>query len=168
MPIGWYVLHIKANHERVASTFLEAAEIEKFTPHYLVKSRRRDRPGALVQKPLFAGYVFVRLDLKSEARIRALQSPGAVNLVGFGSSPPSRIPDEVIETLKILVQDGAAVKPHPYLDAGRRARVVDGPFAGAVGILDRQGRHNRLVVTLELLGRSVAVSVLEEDVELIH
>jgi len=165
MP-NWYVLHLKANHENVAEKYLNGTRIEHFLPRYSVKSRRKDRKHALVNRPLFPGYVFVRLNLQSEQKTRALRSPGAVKLVGFNTSSASVVPDDVVESLKILVKDGSAVKPHPYLDAGRRVNIMDGPFKGASGFLDRRGRKNRLVVTLELLGRSVSVPVEEEDVEL--
>jgi len=165
MP-NWYVLHLKVNHENVAEKYLNGTAIENFIPRYSVKSRRKDRNRALVKRPLFPGYVFVRLNLQSENKTKTLRSPGAVKFVGFEASSASVVPDKVVESLKILVQDGSAVKPHPYLDAGRRVNIIDGPFRGASGFLDRKGRKNRLVVTLELLGRSVSVPVEEEDVEL--
>jgi len=163
----WYALHVRANHERVTATYLQGRGVEHFLPLYRTKSRRRDRPGGLLERPLFSGYLFVRVDLRSPERIAVLQSPGAVKLVGFGSGPPSMIPDEIVRSLRILVQDGTSVRPHPYLETGRRARIVDGPFTDAVGFLDRRGRQKRLVVTLDLLGRSVSVPVTDEGVELI-
>jgi transcriptional antiterminator NusG len=163
--VSWYAAHVRSNFERQVVQFLGGRRgPETFLPTYRVKSRRADAP-ALIERPLFPGYVFVRLESLDRPRIAVLQAPGIVRLVEFGGRLAT-IDDEVIESLRIIAAGPAVARPHPLLREGQAVRVVDGPFAGAVGRLSRaQGRKPHLVVTLEILGRAAAVPVALEDVE---
>ncbi len=161
----WYAVHLRSNRERASATLLEEREVEVFLPTYRVLSRRKDRR-VVLEQPLFRGYLFARIDLRGPDRIEVLRAPGTVRIVGFGNEP-TPIPDPIVDSLKILVGAGGdELRTHPLVRAGRRVRVVDGPFAGAVGVLARApGHRDRLVVEIDLLGRAVAVPIAAEQVE---
>ena len=88
--------------------------------------------------------------------------------MGFGARPMP-VPDDTIESVRILTGDGGeTVRPHPLVKSGRRVVVVDGSFAGASGVLfDRSGKKPKLVVEIEFLGRAVGVPVSEDQVRLV-
>jgi transcription antitermination factor NusG len=106
--------------------------------------------------PLFPGYVFVRLALCD--RLQVLQVPGVAKLVGF-SGTPTALPQEEIDTLRTTLLNGVRAEPHPYLTVGRRVRVKSGPLAGMEGILMKRKNRARLVLSLDLIQRSVVVEV---------
>jgi transcription antitermination factor NusG len=97
-------------------------------------------------------------------RLRVLQVPGVVRLVGFNGQLAA-LPDEEIEGLKKGLSGGVRAEPHPFLTAGRRVRVNRGPFEGRQGILLRRKGKLRLVLSIELIMRSVVIDVDIADVE---
>jgi transcription antitermination factor NusG len=110
--------------------------------------------------PLFPGYVFVRFALCD--RLRVVQIPSVVRLVGFGGLPTA-LPDTEMEIMRSGFSDRLRAEPHPFLTVGRRVRITGGPFAGLEGILKRRKSNFRVVVSLELIQRSVAVDVAATD-----
>jgi transcription antitermination factor NusG len=96
-------------------------------------------------------------------RLRVLQLPGAVRLVGFNGQPAA-LPDEEIENLRTRLSSGN-IEPHPYLSVGRRVRVRSGPLQGLEGIIVRTKERCRIVLSIHLIMRSVAVEVDSSDVE---
>jgi len=111
---------------------------------------------------LFPGYVFVHLDLKD--RLRVLQVPSVVRFVSFNGHP-APLPQVEIESLISGLAKGVRAEPHPYLKVGHRVRVKYGPLAGAQGILVRRKEKFRVVLSIDLIMRSVAVEVDEADIE---
>jgi transcription antitermination factor NusG len=97
-------------------------------------------------------------------RLRVLQVPGVVRIVGF-SGQLAALPDEEIEELKNGLAGGVRAEPHPYLTVGRRVRVKRGPFEGRQGILLRRKGKLRLVLSIELIMRSLVIDVDIDDVE---
>jgi transcription termination/antitermination protein NusG len=162
---GWFALHVRSNCEHRVARFLAARRgPETFLPSYRAKVRRGTAL-RIVDRPLFSGYVFVRVAESREDRIKALQASGVVGFVGFGGRPVP-VDDRTMESLRILVGGSREVRPHPMLREGQIVRVVDGPFLGAIGRLSRaRGRKPCLVVTLEILGRAAAAPVDLKDVE---
>ncbi len=162
----WYAVHVRSNQERRTAAFYEDRGVEHFLPCYRARSLRRDRQVSLL-KPLFAGYLFVRIALDSKDRLNVIKAPGIVKIVGFGNAP-TPLPDDTVESIRILAGDKDRVRPHPLVRVGRKVRVSDGPFAGATGILSRTGdRKPRLVVEIDFLGRAVAVPISAEQVQLV-
>ena len=157
---GWYAAYTCANHEKRVAAELGAREVEHFLPLYSSVRRWKDRRVQL-DLPLFPGYVFVRLALCD--RLRVVQIPSVVRLVGFGGLPTA-LPDTEIEILRTGLCQSLLAEPHPFLTFGRRVRITAGPFAGLEGVLKRKKSSLRVVVTLELIQRSVAVDVDAADV----
>lgn len=157
----WYAAYTSANHEKRAAAEIFRRGVESFLPLYRAVRRWSDRRVEL-ELPLFPGYVFVHLALRE--RLKVLQVPGVARLVGFGGLPAA-LPDEQVEALRAGLNGQMLAKPHPYLVVGRRVRIVRGPLCGAEGILVRKKSIYRVVLSLELIMRSVAVEVDAADVE---
>ncbi len=161
---GWYALYTNARHEKVVARQLEERSIETFLPLYRSLRRWKDRRQQ-VELALFPSYVFVRIALTE--RLRVLQVPGVVNLVGFNGKFPS-LPDQEINCLRNGLESHIYAEPHPYLCVGKKVRVVAGPMAGTEGVLTRKKDKYRVVISIDVLMRSVAVEIDGSDLEVIH
>jgi len=164
LPAGdgsrWYVAYTCTHHEKQVAQQLSERHVENFLPVYQSVRRWKDRRKEL-QLALFPSYVFVRMNLKD--RLQVLQLPGVVSFVNFRGAP-APLSDSEIETLRRGSSNPAHIAPHPYLKVGRRVRVKTGPFAGTEGILVRRREGCRVVVSIDLLQRSVALEVDEADI----
>jgi len=156
----WYAAYTCSNQEKQVATQLAARNFQYFLPLYSSLRRWKDRRVSL-ELPLFPSYVFVRLALKD--RLQVLQIPSLVRLVGFGGLP-SALPDEDLEVLRSTLSESLHARPHSFLTAGRRVKIVCGPLAGLQGVLLRRKGNLRLVVSVELIQRSIAVDVDLTDV----
>jgi transcription antitermination factor NusG len=158
----WYAAYTCANHEKRVSEQLVVREVQHFLPLYSSLRRWKDRR-VILELPLFPGYVFVRMALRHRLQVQTV--PGVAWLVGFEGTPTA-LPDHEIESLRTSL-GRAQAKPHPYLVAGRRVRVTRGPLAGMEGVLLRRQGSFRVVISIELIQRSVAVDVEAADVEVV-
>ena len=159
----WYVAHTCANREKRVGEQLLSRSVEHFLPLYASIRRWKDRKVEL-QLPLFPGYVFVKLALRDQLHV--LQIPGVARLVSFGATPAA-LPADEIETLRRSLEAGPHATPHPMMDVGRDVRVKSGPMAGLRGILKRRASRTRLVVSVQLIQRAIALEIDEADIELI-
>ena len=151
----WYAVYTCANHEKRVASEMEARGVEHFLPSYRSIRRWKDRRVNL-ELPLFPGYVFARLVLCD--RLRVLQIPSVVRLVGFNGLPTA-LPDKDMDIMRSGLADRSRAEPHPFLTVGRRVRISAGPFAGLEGILTRKKSGLRVVVSLDLIQRSIAVDI---------
>ena len=157
----WYAIYTCSRHEKRVSEQLERKSVEHFLPLYEAVHNWKDRR-VRVQLPLFPGYLFVRIPLA--CRMQVLEVPSVVRMVGFQGSPAA-LPDDDIVALRNGLSGNLRVEPHPYLKVGKRVRVVRGPLAGREGILVRKKDRLRLVISIDLIMRSMAVEVDAADVE---
>jgi transcription antitermination factor NusG len=157
---NWYAAYTRANHERRVADQLAERGVENFLPQYESVRKWKDRKIRL-QMPLFPGYVFVHLSLQN--RLRVLQVPGVACLVGFAGRPVA-VSGEEFARIRGFLNKGFHTEPHPYLQAGRRVRVHSGPLEGMEGIVVRRKNGSRLVISLELIQRAIAVDVEAADV----
>lgn len=155
----WYAVYVCANHEKRVADQFAGRNLEHFLPKYESMRRWKDRKVRL-QMPLFPGYLFVHM--ASQERLRVLQVPGVVQLVGLHGSP-TPLPEEDINRIREFLGQGWQADPHRYLQAGRRARVVRGPLAGIEGIVLRRKNRSRLVLSFDLIQRSMAIEMDEGD-----
>ena len=151
----WYALYVKPRHEKKVAQQLRARDYKEFLPLY--KSRRHwsDRFKE-VSLPLFPRYTFCRFEIRN--RLPILKTPGVVSIVGFARQA-APIDDREIEAIRAIVGSGLPASPHPFLKAGQRVRLVTGPLNGLEGIFVAQKGHVRIVVSIEILQRSVAVEI---------
>ena len=157
----WYAVYTSANHEKRVAAQLKGRSVEYFLPLYDSLRRWKDRKVCL-QMPLFPGYVFVRIPLLH--RMQVLQIPSVVRLVGFNGGPTA-LPEEEIRAMQNGLKQGVCARPHPYITVGRCVRVVRGPLAGLHGILLKRKNRARVVVSLDLIRRSVAVEVSPDELQ---
>jgi transcription antitermination factor NusG len=159
----WHAIYTRSRHEKVVAGQLEERGIESFLPLYRTWRRWRDRR-KMVELALFPSYVFVRIGVHE--RLRVLQVPGVVKLVSFNGEP-AVLPEPEINALRNGLENQLYAEPHPYLRVGKKVRVVRGPMAGAEGILSRKKDRQRVVISVDVLMRSIAVEVEGADLEAI-
>src|ERR1700674_1419690 len=153
-----------ARHEtRVAAQF-EEKRVSTFLPLLRQIHRWSDRR-VKGEVPMFSCYAFVRIVQTVEERLKVLGTPGVLGFVG-SERQGTPIPDEQIETLRTAISEKIPCFPHPFISAGRRVRIRGGSLDGVEGILVRQGADQSLVVSVELLQRSVAIRVEGYEIEL--
>lgn len=158
---SWYAACTRANHEKRVAEQLSARSVEHFLPLYESIRRWKDRRVRL-QMPLFPGYVFVHLHRCD--RLQVLETPGVARFVSFNGTP-AVLPEAEITALKAGLEQGVRAMPHPYLRAGRRVRITQGPLEGLEGIVVRKKNAPRFVISLDLIQRSI---LLDIDVSLVE
>jgi transcription antitermination factor NusG len=157
----WFAVYTCANREKRVAAQFEARKVDHFLPLYSSVRRWKDRRVRL-EMPLFPGYLFVRL--ARGARLRVLEVPGVVRLIGFNGHPLP-LPEREIETLRTGVMSALRFEPHPHVTVGSRVRIVRGPLQGMEGILVRKRNQCRVVVTIDVIERSAAVEVDALDIQ---
>lgn len=157
----WFAAYTRSRHEKRVARHLQDREIEHFLPMYRTQHRWKDGTRAMVELPLFPGYLFVRVQ-RSE-RVSVLEVPGVVSMVGNASHLAS-LPDFEVEALRQGL-DPLRTEPHPFLTMGQRVRIKTGALAGIEGIVVRKKGGYRVVLTLSLLMQSIAIEVDGDDVE---
>jgi transcription antitermination factor NusG len=161
MPISdfetkeWYAVYTRHQHEKaVAENFLGRG-LEAFLPVYEAIRQWNDRQKRLTL-PLFPCYVFFRGNF--ERRAKVLSTPGVHSIVRIGGQPAA-IQEAEIEAIRRAVTSGLRAEPFPFLQCGDRVRVKAGPLEGIEGILIRKKNSSRLILSAELLQKSIAVEV---------
>jgi len=165
LTYSWYVLHTKSRFENVVHDGLIKKSVEIFLPKVKVRSKRRDRK-LMIRVPIFPGYLFVKTDLSPNEHIEIVKTVGAVRLIGSKDGPVS-VPDETVESLKIMVSGDHAVQTGTRFKKGDRVMVMTGPFSGVIGAFARYKGQGRVVVNIEALGQYAGVDVSEEDIEIL-
>jgi transcription antitermination factor NusG len=156
----WYAAYTSARHEKRVADHLDRRQLECFLPLYETVHQWKNGRKKL-QLPLLPGYVFVRIPLQE--RLRILEVPGVAYLVGKGNIPVPIGCDE-IQMVRHAILTGK-IGPYPFLNIGERVRIVAGALAGSEGILLRKKQNLRVVLSVELLARSVVIDVDGSEVE---
>ena len=157
----WYAVYTRSRHEKTVAQQLGHKSVDHFLP--LFETIRNWRNGRFrVRLPLFPGYLFVHIALQE--RLQVLQVPGVVGLVSSNGMPVA-LPQAEIETIRDALTKGMQAHPHPYLTVGSRVRINSGPLEGLNGILVRKKGQLRVVVSVDLIMRSIAVDIDASEVE---
>jgi transcription antitermination factor NusG len=151
----WFALRVRSKHEHVASLHLRSRGFEEFSPSYKVERQWSDRKN-ISDQSLFPGYVFCRLNV--EDRLPVLTVPGVVNIVGFGDGP-TIIPNDEVARVRAMMDSGLVVMPWPFLKIGETVIIEKGPLAGVEGIMQEVKGKYRIVVSINLLQRSVSSEI---------
>jgi transcription termination/antitermination protein NusG len=151
----WYAVYTKHQHEKTAARLLERTGFEIFLPLYQTVHRWKDR-NQKVQLPLFPCYLFLRTGF--DRKIDVLRTPGVFSFIESGGRPCA-IPDDEIDAIRRAANSPAHFEPHPFLKSGDRVRIRSGPLAGIEGILTGTRKRYRIVLSVELLQKSVGVEV---------
>jgi len=158
---NWYALFTRHQHEKSVAFALSKKSYEVYLPLYRSVRRWQDRAKAL-WLPLFPGYVFIREGMDRQLQI--LTTPGVIHIVKWGGRP-AIVPPSQLNAIRQIIESCPSVETHPYLQSGDRVRVKTGSLMGLEGILTRKKGVARLVVSMEMLGRSAAVEIDELNVE---
>jgi transcription antitermination factor NusG len=158
---AWYALRVRSRHESTVASHLQARGYESFLPLYKSQRRWSDRFKE-IELPLFPGYVFCQFNLLN--RLPILTVPGIVHVVGVGKIPVA-IDETEIAAIQAAVKSGLPRQPWPFLEIGHKVRIEHGPLCGVEGVLLGFRGHQRLVLSVTLLQRSVAVQVDEAWVQ---
>ena len=159
----WYAVLCRSRHEKLVATALSNTGIANFLPtvsevHYWSDRRK------LVETPLFPGYVFVRIPDSTQAQLRVLKTSGVVRFVG-NSHGPLEILENEINAVQTVLNQKAKCSPYPFLRLGQRVRICGGALDGIEGVLVGRDADRKLVISIEIIQRSLAVSVYNFDVE---
>src|SRR5271155_1165790 len=160
----WFALQVRTRHEAGVADQLSGQGYERFLPLYKVRKRWSDRIKE-VNAPLFPGYLFCRFN--PQDRLPILKTPGVIQIVGFKTGP-AVVDEAEIRSIQTLVAAGVPHQPWLFLAAGDRVRIESGPLLGLEGILTEVRRSYRLVLSVTLLQRSVAVEIDSASVTAIN
>ena len=162
---AWYAVWLRSNYEHAVNRHLTAKGFRPFLPEVRAWSRRVG-PRRAISTPMFPGYLFVRATLDKERYIDLLKVQGVVRVLEDGWTRLTPVPDAEIDAIRQIAEAGVDVFPCAHLRGGERVRVLEGPLAGIEGVFvyDRPSK-GRLVVSVDMLGRSIAVEMHSADVE---
>jgi len=150
----WFALYVKPRHEKNVACMLRGKGYDEFVPLY-----NRRTPSRTTELPLFPSYVFCRFD--ENRRLPVLTVPGVFSVVEFGGRPAAVAEDE-IAVLKRVIEARIARQPWPDLPVGGKVRIAAGPLQGIEGVVVTHKNTSRLIVSVGLLQRSVAVELDRE------
>lgn len=160
MPIGtdtdrWYALQVRTRWESSTALLLSGKGYTTFLPTFRTEKRWSGRVRE-IKAPLFPGYVFCRFDI--QRRLPILVTPGVLAVVGRGRVPLP-VDDSEIVSIQAVVGSGLRAEPWPYLEVGQRVRIENDALQGLEGILIQVKGNHRIVVSVSLLRRSVALEI---------
>jgi len=158
---SWFAIYTASNHEKSVAQHLQAKDVETFLPLYRITRRWKNRTTVKVELPLFPGYVFARICLSE--RLQVIEVPMVYSIVGARGNPTA-LPDAEIESLRAALATRQAY-PFPYVKVGNRVRIRSGPLAGWEGIVARTYGGLSVVLTVEMIQKSVAVHVEADELE---
>jgi len=160
---AWFAVRTLSRHEKKVAAQLSENGIRYFLPMATGKHKWSDRE-KMVLAPLFPGYVFVRIVPTAEARVAVLRNSGVASFV-MQAGAPAAIPAEQIEGVRMLVEARKPCAQHEYIAAGQRVRVRGGSMSGIEGVLVASNKGRTLVLSIEAIGKSVAIEVCGYELE---
>jgi transcription antitermination factor NusG len=162
---NWYAVHTKARHEKRVVAHLKEKCVSSFLPLLYQIHIWTDRRSQ-VEVPMFSCYAFVRMVQTADERLKVLRTPGVLGFVG-SERQGTPIPDEQIESIKTAISQKISCFQYPFISVGKRVRIRGGSLEGIEGVLVRQGGDQSLVLSVELLHRSVSIRLEGFDIELV-
>src|SRR5215469_4232042 len=151
----WFALFVKTCSEKSTSMLLENVGYECFLPTNQCVRRWSDR-SKVFEVPLFPGYLFCRMN--PHDRLPVLKTPGVIQIVGVGETAMP-VDEGELTAIQRAENSGLPTMAWPYLRAGHLERVEQGPLCGLMGIVVRMRFRTKLVLSIHLLQRSVAVEI---------
>jgi transcription antitermination factor NusG len=150
----WYALHVRTNYEVAVGARLRDLGVQELIPMRDLPPGKNGRsPGKI---PLFPGYVFCCMDLRTGPRLYTLS--GVIRILGYGGHPTA-IDEKEIQAIQILTRSPYPIQPHPFIGIGDIVTIADGPLCGVSGRLVHSETESTLIVSVALIQRSLAVTV---------
>jgi len=160
----WYAVHARSRHEEVVLSGFRKKMIETFLPKVEVMSRRKDRRKRILV-PLLPGYLFAHTDLNSSQYWDIIKTYGVVRIIGIEGKPVP-VKDKEIESLRILDGTDRTIRNQTYIAEGDTIMIMEGPLKGLTGYyVKHKGKSDKVVVSIELLQRSLAVEIEDWKVD---
>jgi len=160
----WYAIYTRSRHEFKVNQELSGKQFDTFLPAINSLRRWKDRK-KYIETPLFPGYLFLHCQMDDYKHLEILKTNGVVRVLGTNKKELSTIPEEEIESIKILTENRAIINYHPYVKEGDQVEIVSGPLAGAKGILVEKDMYkSTVVVSIRMLGRSISAEVDSCDI----
>jgi len=151
----WFAVQVRTRWESSAALLLSGKGYQTLLPTYSAQKRWNGRLRQ-VNAPLFPGYVFCQFD--TQKRLPILVTPGVIAVVSQGKVPLP-VDDAEIAAIRTLVSSGAPVEPWPFLEIGQKVRIESDALQGLEGILVQFKGNHRVVLSVSLLRRSVALEI---------
>lgn len=159
----WFAIQTRPRYEKKVTAELQEKGIKTFLPLHSASHQWSDRR-RVVSLPLFPGYVFVQIALSLHARVSVLRTNGVVGFVGVRNMGIP-IPDGEIEAIQTVIKGGIAFEPYPYLKVGQSVRIRGGCLDGVSGVLEAVNGDRSLIVSVNLIQRSIAMRIEGYKVE---
>jgi transcription antitermination factor NusG len=160
----WFAILTRTGREKNATLLLENGGYECYLPIIRFKRQWSDRVKE-IEVPMFPGYLFCRLN--PHHRLPVLMTPGVIQIVGVGKTPVP-VEEEEISAIQRVARSGIPTMPWPYLQVGHVARIENGPLRGLTGIVIKIKSGLKLVLSVSLLQRSVAVEIDRGWISAVH
>jgi transcription antitermination factor NusG len=161
---GWYAVQTMPRHEKKVHAEFEHKSIVSFLPT-IERTRRWSDRTKRIEEPLFAGYIFVKLAAEDQSRrVALLRTAGVVAMVGARGTGTS-IPDNEIFAIQQVLGSRESVQMRDFLNVGQKVRVRGGALDGVEGILEGFKGEESLIISIELIQRSLSVTVAGYEVE---
>ena len=159
----WYAVQTRSNCERSLTSELSAKGVRSYFPAFAELRQWSDRK-QMIERAAFPGYIFVNIWDSMDERLRVLKSSGAVRILG-NSKNIEPVPEREIDSIRKMLASGRECVAHPLPREGVRVRVRRGALRGVEGELVRMKNQTRLVVSIAMLSRSIAIEVDSNDVQ---
>jgi transcription antitermination factor NusG len=159
----WFGIQTSMRRESAVAAQLEYRGYQVYLPAYERRVRWSDR---IVKKnyPLFPGYLFCRFDRRLPS---IMTTPGVVSILGIGGRP-QEVPEQEVASIEAMLQSRLQIGEHPFIAEGERIRITQGPLKGVSGVLVETCDSLKVVVSVCLLQRSVAVSLDRQSIECVR
>lgn len=154
--LAWFALQVQSRLAKIASATLRGKGYEEFLPLYR-RCRRSSGRSREIDVPLFPGYCFCRFD-PSDRLLPILTTPGVMKIVSLGKTAVP-VTEEEIESIKMVTRSGLPADPWPFPAVGEKVVIRRGPLCGLEGTVTDVAGAQRLVVSVTLLQRSIAVDI---------
>lgn len=161
--LPWYALCVRSKYEKRVADALTSKGYDCLLPVYREQRKWSDRTKTL-ELPLFPGYVFSRFDV--EVRLPILTTPGVLTVAGIGKIPQPLDPNEV-DQIRLVTAVGHPAQPWPFLKIGQKVRIIAGPLTGVHGLLMQRRGETKVVLSVSLLEKSIAVQVESDSIRLV-
>jgi transcriptional antiterminator NusG len=161
--LSWFAVQTRPRHEKKVSLGLLEKGVRTFLPLYRERRQWTDRQ-QWIELPLFSHYVFVQIPLTATSRVSVLRTSGVLRFAGapWCGTP---VPDEQIENLQAITDRRIPLAPHEFIKVGERVRIRGGALNGIVGIIAAIKNDRSLVVSVDLIQKSIAIRIDGFEVE---
>ena len=152
----WYLIQTKTNSEKFAVSNLKNQGYECWYPEYekIISHARKKQK---VKKPLFPGYIFIKINLENTQWSAINYTPGVKEIITYGGKPAILIDKYYDELKSMLNKHGLFEYNEMYL--GKKVKIISGPFLGMVGKIDRIDAKSRVRILLDILGNNIKSTI---------